>query len=95
MSTKGTSKNSTKHNRSPTSRERENERQRLWYQRNKDAINEHRRLLYHRRNRESTIEIDFSISHKYHNLVDIMQRKFPMNVSFPESFHNPHISTIP
>ena len=42
MSTEGTSNHSTKCNRSPTSCERANERQRLWYQRNKDAINERR-----------------------------------------------------
>jgi hypothetical protein len=95
MSTEGTSKRSTKHNRSPTSRERANERQRLWYQRNKDAINQRRRLLYHRRTRESNTDIDFPHSRKYRSLADIMQRTFPMNVSFPESFHNPHISTIP
>ena len=95
MSTEGTSNRSTKRNRSPTSRQRANERQRLWYQRNKDAINERRRLLYHRRTRESTIEIDFPIRRKYRNLVDIMQMTFPMNVSFLEYFHNPNNSTIP
>jgi hypothetical protein len=95
MSTEGTSKCSTKHNRSLTSRERDNELCRLRYQQNKDAINERRRLLYRRRVRENTTETDFPISRKYHSLADIMQRTFPINVSFLEPFHNPNISTIP
>ena len=73
MSTEGTSNHSTKHNRSPTSRRRATERQRLWYQWNKDAINERRSILYHRRTRESTIEIDFPISRKYRSLADTLQ----------------------
>jgi hypothetical protein len=95
MSTENTSKCSTKRNRSLTSRDRANELRRLWYQQNKDAINERRRILYRRRTRDSSTGIDFPIIHKYHSLADIMQRTFPINVSFPESFHNPYIYFIP
>jgi len=95
MSTQGTSNRSTKRIRSPASRERANALRRLRYQENKDAINERRRLLYRRRVRENTTETDFSISRKYRSLADIMQRTFPINVSFLEPFHNPTISTIP
>jgi hypothetical protein len=95
MSTQGTSNRSTKCIRSPASRERANALRRLRYQENKYAINECRRVLYRRRVRENTIEKDFPISRKYRNLADIMQRTFPINVSFLESFHNPTISTIP
>jgi hypothetical protein len=94
MSTENTSKCSTKRNRSPTSRDRANELCRLRYQQNKNAINECRRLVY-RSTRDSSPVIDFPISRKYRSLVDIMQRTFPINVSFPESFHNPYISFIP
>jgi hypothetical protein len=95
MSTEGIGKHSTKHNKSQTSCERANEHQHLWYQRNKDAINQRRRLLYHRRTRESATDIDFPNSRKYRSLAHIMEITFPMNVSFHASFHNTNIYTIP
>ena len=83
MSTECTNISCKKCQLSPASRERTNELCRLWYQQNKDAINEHRRSVYHRRKTGFHIVDEFPHSRKYGSLADIMQRTFPITVSFP------------
>ena len=72
MSTEGTSKRIMKQNHSMTTCERRNEILRLWYQQNKDAINERRRALYRTRTTRNNIENDFLDSLKYRSLAAIM-----------------------
>lgn len=84
MLSKGTSKRTRKQNWSPESRERSNEIGRLWYQQNKDAINEHRRATYHTRTSESTLENGFIIPRKYSTMDDIMERTFPIASSLSQ-----------
>ena len=94
MSTKCTSNHRKRCQLSPTSRERTNEVRRLWYKRNKDAINDHRRFVYHSRKTGIHISNELPHSHKYRSLADIMQRTFPITVSFPEYFPNQNVSPL-
>ena len=88
MSTECTSNRRKKRQLSPTSRDRSNELRRLWYQRNKDSINDHRRFVYHSRKTRIHISNELPHSRKYQSLADIMQRTFPITVSFPKYFPN-------
>jgi hypothetical protein len=71
MSTQGTCKHITKQTHSPTTCERRNELCLLWYQQNKDEINERRIALYRTRTTQNNIENDFLDSRKYRSLVVI------------------------
>lgn len=74
--------------------ERTNELCHLWYQWNKDAINECRRSEYHRRTTGIHIANEFPHNRKYQSLVDIMQRTFPIIISFSKYFSNLNFSPL-
>ena len=94
MSIECTSNRRKKHQLSPTSCERTNEVRRLWYQRNKDAINYRRRSVYHSKKNGIHIADELPHSRKYRSLADIMQRTFPIVVSFLEYFPSQIVSPL-
>ena len=94
MSTECTSNRRKKRRLSLASRERANEVRRLWHQRNKDAINDRRRSVYHSKKTGIHIADELPHSHKYRSSVDIMQKTFPITVSFPEYFPNQNVSPL-
>ena len=94
MSTECASISRKKRKLSPALHERTNDLRPLRYQQNKDAINEHRRFVYHRRKTRFHIAYEFPHSHKYGSLANIMQRTFPITVSFLEYFPNHNVSPL-
>jgi len=81
MSSEGIGMCTRKRTLSSQSRERSNESRRLWYQQNKDAINECRRATYNRKTSEATHQNDSIFPCKYHTMDDIMERTFPVDSS--------------
>ena len=81
MSSEGISVRSRKRTLSSQSRERSNESHHLWYQQNKDVMNEHRRAAYKTKMSEATLQNHFIIPRKYCTMDDIMERTFHVHSS--------------